>query len=268
VNVRMPYRGAAIRSGSRVGGRHADRGREPRRATGADTRGATRGDGLPDARSVLAVVGRPGDEATYLGALLDAFRAGGTEVSALALTTGEAGSGPSVGGSRSPVGNHLSEFEVSALVLRATHRQMADYPVGGLAAIPPDERVLGVVSMIRRCSADLLLTAESAGADPLVIETTCAAGRMEGVPVLAWTLPSGVADEVRAAGGLGVPDHPLWRADLMLRVSRRAQRRAIQAHRSLRDASPAHLVRLDVQGDREWLRWLVLPASAAGGPER
>ncbi|HEX6472123.1 MAG TPA: PIG-L family deacetylase [Streptosporangiaceae bacterium] len=266
MNVIMPYHGAAIRSGSWDGGQHADRSRELRRANGADTR-ATRGDGLPDARSVLAVVGRPGDEATYLGALLDAFRAGGTEVSALALTTGEVAPGQGGSESRSPTVNHSSEFEVSALVLRVTHRLMADYPDGGLAAIPAHERVRGIVGMIRRCSADLLLTADSAGVDPLVLETTCAAGRAEGVPVLAWTLPAGVADEVRAAGGLGVPDHPLWRADLMLKVSRRAQRRAMRAHRSLGDASPAHLVRLDVQGDREWLRWLVLPASPAGGRE-
>jgi hypothetical protein len=45
---------------------------------------------LPKARSVLAVVARPGDEASYLGAVLDTFRAQGCTVSILAFTCGDA----------------------------------------------------------------------------------------------------------------------------------------------------------------------------------
>jgi hypothetical protein len=78
--------------------------------------------------------------------------------------------------------------------------------------------------------------------------------------VLAWTLPADVAADVRAAGGSGVPNHPGSAMDFAVQVSRRAQLRAIRAHRSLAAAEPAQRIRLDVQGDQEWLHWLVIPS--------
>jgi LmbE family N-acetylglucosaminyl deacetylase len=182
-------------------------------------------------------------------------------VSTLVFTQGEAA--PHNGTSRLAPPTRPFEFEMSSLVLRVTHRLMIDYPDGGLGAVPETERVRQVTDMIQRCSADLLLTAEAATVDPLVIETTCAAGRTAGIPVLAWTLPARVAEEVRAAGGRSVPVHPRTRTDFALRVSRKVQRRAMQAHRSQATVEAAQAARLDVQGDREWLRWLVLPGLPA-----
>jgi LmbE family N-acetylglucosaminyl deacetylase len=207
---------------------------------------------------MLAVVGRPGEEAFYLGAVLDAFRAGGTATSVLAFTEGEAAL-PSVTSSTAATSTRRSEFEVASFVLRVTHRLMIDYPDGGLDRIPEAELVRQVIDMIRRCSADLLLTAEAGGIDPLVIGATCAAGRAAGVPVLAWTLPAEVAADVRAAGGQGVPDHPGGTTDFAVRVARNVQMRAMRAHRSQAAVEHAQIARLDVQGDREWLHWLVLP---------
>jgi N-acetylglucosamine malate deacetylase 2 len=237
----MPVGDAAARPGDAAGS-----------GSGARSRG-----GLPPARSVLAVVGRPGDEAYYLGAVLDAFRAGGTKVSALVFTSGKA---PPRGGSFGPAASARPfEFEVASFVLRVTHRLMIDYPDGGLDRVPVDERERRVVDMIRQSSADLLLTADPGAVDPLVVEAVCTAGRATGVPVLAWTLPADVAAEVRAAGGLGVPDDPVHDPDFELRIARRVQRRAMRAHRSQAEVEHAQIARLDVQGDREWLHWLVLP---------
>jgi LmbE family N-acetylglucosaminyl deacetylase len=225
----------------------------------SDASGARPRTGLPQARSVLAVVGRPGDEAYYLGAVLDAFRAGGTQVSALAFTGGTGGKAARREAISASAAAQPIEFEVASLVLRVTHRLMIDYPDGGLDQVSTEERVGQVLEMIQRCSADLLLTADAGAVDPLAVDAACDAGRAAGVPVLAWTLPAGVAAEVRAAGGLGVPDFPTDETDFEVRVVRKAQRRAMRAYRSRPWVENAQLVRLELQGDREWLHWLVLP---------
>ncbi|HEU5158410.1 MAG TPA: hypothetical protein VFU43_15555 [Streptosporangiaceae bacterium] len=213
---------------------------------------------LPRAHSVLAAVGRPGEEAYYLGAILDAFRSGGTKVSALVLTRGDADPPPG-GGAKPASSPQAFEFEMASFVLRVTHRLMIDTPDGGLGEAPADARVRAVLDMIGQCSADLLLTADVGAVDSPVVDAVCAAGRTAGVPVLAWTLPADMAEKVLAAGGRGVPDRPVDEADFAIRVARKVQRRAMRAHRSQMEMEHAQIARLDVQGDREWLHWLVLP---------
>lgn len=129
------------------------------------------------------------------------------------------------------------EFELASFVLRAAHRLLVDYPDGGLGSIPAAELVERITRMIRESSADLLLTLDTD--DPLV-GAACAAGRATGIPVLAWTLSADAAD-------------------FSVRVSRKVQKRAMRAHRSQAGAEPEHFARFDVQGDKEWLRWLVPP---------
>jgi LmbE family N-acetylglucosaminyl deacetylase len=229
---------------------------DPARPGASDGSGVRPLGRLPQVHSVLAVVGRPGDEAYYLGAILDFFRAAGTMVSALVFTSGRAA--PHDGNPGSAAARPF-EFEVASFVLRVTHRLMIDYPDDGLDQVPAVERARRVLEMLRRSAADLLLTADPGAIDPLVVEAVCAAGRSAGVPVLAWTLPADVAAEVRTAGGLGVPDHPVDDPDFELRITRKVQRRAMRAHRSQAEVEHAQIARLDVQGDREWLHWLVLP---------
>lgn len=261
MHVTVPMDASAARAGGGAGGARGGTPKDAGTPAGVDTfdddcpRTA-----LPRAGSVLAVVGRPGDEAYYLGAVLDAFRAGGTKVSALVFTRGEAAPHE---GSANPASIGPSELEVAALVLRATHRLLLGYRDGGLGEVPAAERTRHVIDMIARCSADLLLTAEAGTIDSLVIEATCAAGRAAGVPVLAWTLPADVATAVRAAGGRGAPDHPRPEPDFAVRLTRSTQRRAMRAHRSQAGLEHVQLARLDVQGDREWLHWLVPPEPAA-----
>jgi LmbE family N-acetylglucosaminyl deacetylase len=228
------------------------------RSSAPDNRPRTK---LPQAGSVLAVAARPGDESYYLGAVLDDFHARGTKVSALVFSLGEASPYNTPAGRLRAVRSF--EFELAAFVLRVTHRLLVDYPDGGLDKVPEAERVHRVTEMIRKCNADLLLTLDDGPAEHLVCETVCAAGRATGIPVLGWTLPADVAGAVRETGGLMVPSRRPDEIDFAVHVSRTVQRRAMRAHHSQAAAEATEAIRLEQQGDREWLRWLVSPEQNA-----
>jgi N-acetylglucosamine malate deacetylase 2 len=210
---------------------------------------------LPDARSVLAVVARPGDEACYLGAVLDAFRCGGSQVSVLAISRGDA----------SPYNDSMErltsvrpfELDAAASALRASHCMLADYPEAELRRLPVARLAERVIRMVREWDVDLLLTVDGRLDDRIAACVACHAGRELSVPVLGWTLPHDVARAVREATGLSVTGDAALRIDFELRVGRTAQRYAMRAHYSQARGDGTHLIRLTVQGDREWLRWLV-----------
>lgn len=217
---------------------------------------------LPPARSILAVVARPGDESSYLGAILDAFRAGGGALSALAFTRGEA----------SPYNEsierletvRLFEFEHAASALRIAHRMLVDYPDTGLHRFPVERLAEHVCRAVRRCEVDLIVTIDGRLTERSAAYAAVHAGRACGVPVLGWTLPHAVARAVSAASGLAVTGDAHRRIDFELRVGRESQYRAMREHRSQAPGDGVQLARLAVQGDREWLRWLFPPASENG----
>ena len=92
----------------------------------------------------------------------------------------------------------------------------------------------------------------------------CQAGRELDIPVLAWTLPHEVARHVRDATGLCVAGDAGLRIDFELSVRRTTQKYAMRAHYSQSRGAGTQLARLALQGDREWLRWLVpVPGSPA-----
>lgn len=216
---------------------------------------------LPAARSVLAVVARPGDEVYYLGAVLDAFGRAGSTVSVLAFSRGDA----------SPYNEsmehldtiRLLEFDAAVSTLRADHCLLADYAEADLHRLPIARLAERVIRSVREWGADILLTVDGRMGDRVAACVACQAGRELTVPVLAWTLPHEVARRVRKATGLSVTGDPGRRIDFQLRVRRTVQRNAISAHGSQCAGEGTHLARLVVQGDREWLRWLV-PVTAAG----
>ena len=221
---------------------------------------------LPAATSVLAVVTRPGDEACYLGAVIDAFRSGGSDVSVLAFSRGDA----------SPYNESMErlgsirpfEFDASASALRAAHCVLADYPEAELRRLPIARLAERVIRVIREWRVDLLLTVDGRLDDRIAACVACQAGRELDVPVLAWTLPHEVASSVREATGLSVTGDTGRRIDFELRVRRTAQRRAMRAHCSQSRGDGTQLARLDLQGDREWLRWLVSASAATAAPAR
>jgi N-acetylglucosamine malate deacetylase 2 len=77
-----------------------------------------------------------------------------------------------------------------------------------------------------------------------------------GLPALEWTLPQAVAATLNAELGANFTGHPTWQIDLAVAVDRAKQRAAIAAHAS--QATPDSPVwrRLDLLGDREFLRLL------------
>ena len=210
---------------------------------------------LPDAKSVLAVVAKPGDEACYLGAVLDAFRCGGSQVNVLAISRGDA----------SPYNDSMErlasvrpfELDASASALRASHCMLADYPEAELRRLPVARLAERVIRMVREWDVDLLLTGDGRLDDRIAACVACHAGRELALPVLGWTLPHDVAKTVREATGLSVTGDAESRIDFEVRVGRTIQRYAMSAHCSQACGDATHLARLAVQGAREWLRWLV-----------
>jgi LmbE family N-acetylglucosaminyl deacetylase len=217
---------------------------------------------LPEARSVLAVVARPGDEACYLGAVLDAFRAAGSQVSVLAFSRGD----------ESPYNDSMErlgsirpfELDAAASALRAAHCLLADYPEAELRRLPVAQLAERVIRMIREWAIDLLLTVDGRVGDRTAACIACHAGRESAIPVLGWTLPHETARTVREATGLSVTGDAGTRIDFELCVRRTTQRYAMSAHGSQYGGYGTHLARLDVQGDHEWLRWLVATETASG----
>lgn len=217
---------------------------------------------LPETESVLAVVARPGDEASYLGAVLDAFRRAGSDVSVLALSRGDA----------SPYNDSMEplrevrpfEFDAATSALRAVHCMLADYPEAELRRLPIARLAERVTRAVREWAVDLLVTVDGRLGDRTAACVACQAGRELDIPVLAWTLPHEVARHVRDATGLCVAGDAGLRIDFELSVRRTTQKYAMRAHYSQSRGAGTQLARLALQGDREWLRWLVpVPGSPA-----
>lgn len=116
---------------------------------------------------------------------------------------------------------------------------------------------------------EIAAAAHAAGADGLVVfdrsgvtghpdhsaasAAALAAAATLALPVLEWTLPAGVAAQLNAELGTSFTGHPLGEIDVVLRVDRTRQCRAITAHRS--QATPASPLwrRLELLGDFEYL---------------
>jgi LmbE family N-acetylglucosaminyl deacetylase len=219
---------------------------------------------LPSADSVLAVVARPGEEASYLGAILEAFGRQGGELGVLAFTRGDAS--PYNDSMEMLDSVRLFEFEAAASVLRAVHRQVVDYQEAELSRLPIERLAEYVNRRIREWAVDLVLTVDGRLIDRTAAAAACIAAREHGVPVLAWTLPHDVAHAVTDASGLTCTGDSEERIDFELRVGRRMQRSAMRAHQSQCGGDAQQLARLSVQGDREWLRWLVPEAASPPVP--
>ncbi|MCW2947804.1 MAG: family deacetylase [Actinoallomurus sp.] len=219
---------------------------------------------LPTVRSVLAVVARPGEEACYLGAVLDALHGQGSTVGVLACTCGQASAYNDSLEQLDPIGPF--EFYAAGSALRTAHRIMVDYPDGELSRLPVERLAEHVIRAIREWDVDLLLTIAGRIADRTAAYAACRAGRECDVPVLGWTMPHGVARAVRQASGVAVTGDADRHIDFELRVRRKNQRYAMRAHHSQWGGDGAQLTRLAFQHDREWLRWLVPPSSPLAEP--
>lgn len=213
---------------------------------------------LPAWPTTLVVVAHPDDESFGLGAVIDAFVTAGSRVSVLCLTRGEA----------STLGAALNLGEVRAAELAAAGHALGlddttllDHPDGALADVPFETLTGDIDTAVARVRPAGLLVFDPSGVTghPDHVAATAAAvasASAHGLPVLAWTLPSGVCRQIAAETGVllsGEQEEGLVR----LRVDRTRQRDAITAHAS--QAVPGSILwrRLELLGDHEYLRWLL-----------
>jgi LmbE family N-acetylglucosaminyl deacetylase len=143
---------------------------------------------LPEARSVLAVTARPGQESANLGGLVYAFRRAGASLGLLCLTRGGA-SGLNSGCARLEAVRPW-ELQLAAGILGISWVAVASYPDGGLGRPPAVELAGRVWRAIRQHAPDLLLVPDPVGGDrddTAVAVAAVAAARHAGVPVVART---------------------------------------------------------------------------------
>lgn len=205
------------------------------------------------------VVAHPDDESFGLGAVIGAFTQD-AEVDVLCLTQGEAstlGAAPDLARTRA------RELEAAGQALGTRSTRLLDLPDGRLAEIDRAPVVQAVREAILRTGADGLLVMDRTGISghPDHIAATEAALEAAAgldLPVLAWTVPDELAEQLRIETGVpfvGCGDVERF----TIRVDRAAQHRAIACHAS--QAVPGSVLwrRLELQGESETLRWLRPP---------
>jgi len=217
---------------------------------------------LPGATSVLAVCAHPDDESFGLGATLAAFAAAGSSTAVLCFTHGEMSS---LGVEISELGRiRATELADAATELGVQHVELFDYPDGALAQQPLDRLVDRVCQVADRVRADLLLVFDEGGITghpdhTRATEAALAFARNARVPVLAWAVREPIAALLNKELGTGFVGRTDMHLDFEVHVDRERQHRAITRHASQATDNPVLWRRLELETDREVLRWLVAP---------
>ncbi len=256
--------------GAGAGGRRAHRGgRRPPRDLRAGVSAVTSQSWPPDWQRVLVVVAHPDDESFALGALLDRLVQDGADVSMLCLTRGEASTLGADAADLAAV--RADELAAAGAVIGITSTTALGHPDGGLAGLDPAVLAADVDRHLDQTRPDGMLVF-----DPVCGVTghpdheaasvvAIAAARQRGLPVLGWALPQAVADALNVEYGATFVGHP--QGDLIeVAVDRRRQRMAIACHAS--QAVPGSVLwrRLELLGDREYLRVPTAPTPTTGAP--
>jgi LmbE family N-acetylglucosaminyl deacetylase len=207
---------------------------------------------------LLAVCAHPDDESFGLGAVLAAFSAAGTHTAVVCFTQGEAST---LGATTNLGAVRAGELAAAAHVLGVARVELLAYPDGGLSAAPLDELAAQVGQAAAAHGAEALLVFDEGGISGhpdhcRATEAARVAARQSGYPVLAWALPQTVAAQLNAEYGTQFVGRDAADLDLMITVDRTRQRAAIACHASQSSSNPVLWRRLELLGDREWLRRL------------
>ena len=225
---------------------------------------------LPPATSLLAVCAHPDDESFGLGAILAAYGAAGCRLSVLCLTHGEGSTLHAAGADLFQT--RAEEFRCAAGILGVGHAELLTYADGHLAEVPLPELAGEVDRLAAAVEADRLLVFDEAGVTGHADHRQAtAAARLaaapRALPVLAWALPTAIAEQLNSEHHTAFCGQPAGALDIELVVDRSQQRRAIACHRSQATDNVVLERRLALQRQREWLRHLVpgpAPAGTAG----
>lgn len=220
---------------------------------------------LPPAESVLVVCAHPDDESFGLGALLDRFVEAGAAVSVLCFTRGEAST---LGVSDAALGDvRRVELNDAAVALGVGRVELLEHPDGSLAGEPLDRLAGAVATVAEEVRADLLVVFDEGGVTGHPDHCRATEAALAGaptLPALAWAVPGHVAEALNAEFGTTFVGRAEAELDLVLRVDRVRQQRAIACHTSQSGDNPVLERRLSLLGETESLRWLRPPPSPAG----
>ena len=220
---------------------------------------------LPAWSAALAVVAHPDDESFGLGAVLDAFARSGTAVSVLCLTRGEASTVSGVTGDLAAL--RAAELKGAATALGLDRAELLSYPDRALGSVPAASLAKEVADAIEWSGAQGLVVFDPSGVTGHRDHTAATMAALEAakaldLPVLGWTVPRAVADQLNEEFDTGFVGHDPDAVDLTVAVDRNRQRMASLAHAS--QAVPTSVLwrRLELLGDVEYLRWLRRAAPA------
>ncbi|HZC99644.1 MAG TPA: PIG-L family deacetylase [Actinomycetes bacterium] len=219
------------------------------------------GGGLPRVSRVLAVCAHPDDESFGLGAVLDALVRAGSKVSVLSLTQGERG-WPVGGSTGDPAAVRSAELTSAAQALALERAQVLTYPDGNLAAVPLDQLTGKVGEAAAVTAAELLLVFDDEGITghpdhQRATQAALGAARQASLPVLAWALPREVAEALNEEYGTAFVGRAATSLQVKIDVDRSRQWKAISRHTSQAAQFPLVARRLELLGNREYLRWLL-----------
>lgn len=205
---------------------------------------------------VAAITAHPDDESFGLGGVISALVANGTQVSLTCLTRGEA----TTLGEHDHIGRRRSdELECAANVLGIEPVRVFEFPDGNLAEVPIQELSDAVAATTLGSQAYLVF--DSGGVTGHIDHhvATCAAldaAERRDLPVVGWCIEDRVAKTLNTEFGSEFAGVEKNLADLPLTVERQIQRAAMACHASQLTDNPIPLRRLELQGNREYLRLL------------
>lgn len=211
---------------------------------------------LPNWRSVLLVVAHPDDETFGLGAVISHLIERGTAVHVLCLTHGESST---LGASSDLFALREQELREASAQLGVRSVTLLAYPDGRLSDVPTTELSRQVELQVARIRPDGLLVFDDTGVtahpDHQAATRAAVAAHCD-LPILAWSLPAAIADQLGRESGQPFVGRPPDELDLCIRVARAAQRRAAFAHASQLSPTAVFWRRVQLQGECEHLRWL------------
>ncbi len=156
--------------------------------------------------------------------------------------------------------DRVNELRQAAEVLGLDKLTTLSYPDGALGDVSVDSLEREVLEAVNDAQSLLTFDVDGVTGHPdhcAVTQATVLAGEKLGVPVIAWAIDEDIAQELNSRFGTTFKGRAGEEMDVQLTVDRARQLDAVRCHVS--QENPVMRARLDLQGDREWLRWLRPP---------